>query len=114
MKINIIPLPINAPETTCGAQWILGSEVQANQNNPDNLLSQKSLVYCRHLPIGSKIDPTIIGGSRSSGLSLCVAFQRFAYHVLLNTPVQIADVDIPTNMLRKGREAMSGLQPRRC
>jgi hypothetical protein len=34
MKIRMIPLPMNTPDSTCGAQWISGFEVQANQNKP--------------------------------------------------------------------------------
>jgi hypothetical protein len=65
-----------------------------------------------YVPIGSKIDPTIMGGSRSSGLSVFVASHHLAYQVLVNTPTQIDDIEIPTTMLRKGKDAMPGLHPR--
>lgn len=65
-----------------------------------------------HIPIGSTMEPSIIGGRRSSGFNFLVVAKRFAYQVLVKTASMIAASIIPMNKLMKGSEATSGLQPR--
>ena len=54
MKIIRIPHPMGMPEITCGTHVMCGEDVHANQKRP----------------MGRMNAPRIMGGSRSSGMTL--------------------------------------------
>ncbi len=62
-----IPIPRRIPLMTCGTQLMFGFDVQANQKSP----------------IGRMRAPAIIGGNRSSGITLPSSFSFRAKRVFV-------------------------------
>jgi len=67
MKIMSIPHPMGMEEMTCGTHEMCGFDVHANQKRP----------------IGRRKAPRIMGGSRSSGMTLPLSLSLRAKRVLV-------------------------------
>ena len=86
----MVPAPMKSPDRTCATQLVDKGDVHANQKRP----------------IGRTKAPTIIGGSRSSGLiRLPFAAKRRCHHGLKQSLMRIMPTHKPVTMARKGSVA---------
>jgi hypothetical protein len=111
---TIQPRPISAVARTEGTQVIFGLDVLKSVSGGLGTRKKKDDAHQpnQKRPMGRRMAPAIIGGSRSSGMALPCFLNARVKFVAVEKAIMPEPSRIPTTKATKGREATPRFHPR--